>query len=106
MSLSILDINKAIEIPCFKYPEKLNGNTFWFTKNKPYKVHRPEKDGPAIEWANGDTSYYLIGKIHRLGGHALVRMNGNNLYHIFGSDPLTEEQYLKTLKKLKGVLND
>jgi len=46
------------------------------------KQHR--EDGPAIEWANGDKSWYLNGKIHREDGPAIERANGNKIWYLNG----------------------
>lgn len=39
---------------------------------------------PAIEWLNGDKSYYKYGKLHNDKGPALVRVNGDDSYYLEG----------------------
>lgn len=48
------------------------GNKFW--KNEQGYLHR--EDGPAIEWSNGDISFYLNGELHCIGGPAVRYTNG------------------------------
>jgi hypothetical protein len=44
------------------------------------QLHR--EDEPAIEWANGDKSYYLNGKRHRENGPAVEIKDGFKFYYI------------------------
>jgi len=46
------------------------------------KYHR--EDGPAIEWADGDRSWYLNGKLHREDGPALEMADGGRSWWING----------------------
>jgi hypothetical protein len=48
------------------------GTKKWF--NEEGKLHR--LDGPAVEWADGDMSWWINGKQHRLDGPAVVWING------------------------------
>jgi hypothetical protein len=43
------------------------------------KLHR--EDGPAIEWGNGDRSWYRNGKIHREDGPAIKRVDGYEVWY-------------------------
>ena len=47
------------------------------------KLHR--KDGPAVEWANGNKWWYLNGKRHREDGPALEGFYGHEEYWFKGS---------------------
>ena len=38
-------------------------------------------DGPAIEYANGDKSWYFEGKLHRLNGPAIEYANGDKSWY-------------------------
>ena len=53
---------------------------------------RHRKDGPAIEWANGDKSWYLNGKCHREDGPAIEYANGTKAWYLNGQF-LTEEEF-------------
>ena len=56
-----------------KKPAIINqcGDCFWF---KGLKLHR--KNGPAIEWANGNKEWRINGELHREDGPAVERKNG------------------------------
>jgi hypothetical protein len=56
------------------------GNKYWYLDDGKY--HR--KDGPAVEWANGDKEWYLNGKLHRENGPALEWSNGDKSWFING----------------------
>lgn len=47
-------------------------------KNEEGNLHR--LDGPAIEYSNGDKSYWENGKRHRLDGPAVIFINGYTAY--------------------------
>ena len=49
------------------------GNKIW--RNKPNRLHR--RNGPAVEYANGDKAWYIDGKRHRKTGPAVESINGN-----------------------------
>ena len=44
------------------------------------KLHR--KDGPAIEYPNGDKEWYLNGELHREDGPAIEYPNGGNVWYL------------------------
>ena len=56
-----------------------NGDKLW--RNKDGKLHR--EDGPAIERANGDRSWWVNGKKHRLDGPA-VESGGAKFWYVNG----------------------
>ena len=41
-------------------------------------------DGPAVEWANGDKSWWVDGKRHRLDGPAIERTDGSKEWWVDG----------------------
>jgi hypothetical protein len=55
--------------------EYKNGNTCWYQNDK---LHRD--DGPAIEYADGGTEWYQRGELHRDDGPAVVNTTGKHWY--------------------------
>jgi len=62
------------------------------------KWHR--EDGPAIEWADGNKSWYKHGKRHREGGPACDGANGYKGYYLEDIH-YSEEEYCYKIKQLK-----
>ena len=62
--------------------EGLNGTQYYSDEAKTV-LHR--EDGPAIEWANGDTEWYLNGERHRDDGPAVEWANGDRFWYIHGT---------------------
>jgi hypothetical protein len=60
------------------------------------KLHRVE--GPAVEYANGDMSWWLNGCRHRIGGPA-IEWDGNKRWFLHGVE-YTEDAYYHQLKTL------
>jgi hypothetical protein len=60
----------------------------WYNENN--KLHR--EDGPAVEWPNGDKSWYINDKRHREDGPAVERSNGAKSWYLNGKY-LTEEEF-------------
>ena len=48
------------------------------------KGQRHREDGPAVEWNNGDKSWYLNGQIHRINGPAIEYSNGDKFWYLDG----------------------
>jgi len=42
------------------------------------------EDGPAVEWANGDKSWWLNGKLHRECGPAVIFVDGEKQWLLNG----------------------
>lgn len=59
------------------------------------QLHR--LDGPAIEWANGDKSWWVEDKIHRLGGPAVEWADGYKQWFVDGKE-LTEKEFNAYIK--------
>lgn len=57
-------------------------------------LHR--EDGPAIEYNNGDKSYYINGKLHREDGPAIIRDNHAEIWHHGEKISETDEYYVST----------
>jgi hypothetical protein len=56
------------------------GNKFW--KNSEGQIHRT--DGPAVEFKNGHTEWYVNGERHRLNGPAIVWPDGDTSWYVNG----------------------
>jgi len=56
------------------------GNKFW--RNNAGECHR--EDGPAIEYENGDKSWWFWNKLHREDGPAFEYNNGSKVWMING----------------------
>jgi hypothetical protein len=57
-----------------------NDRTEW--KNEKGQLHR--EDGPAIEYTNGNKSWYLNGQLHREDGPAIECTNGDKVWYLNG----------------------
>jgi hypothetical protein len=73
-----LPMNKKDEWP--KCEIDKYGNKYW--KNEEGQYHR--ENGPAIEWNNGDKSWYINGELHRENGPALENAGGSKSYWLNG----------------------
>ena len=71
--------------------------------NEQGQYHR--EDGPAIEWANGDKSWFLNGNRHREDGPAIEYANGDKSWYLDGKQ-ITEQEFnnLMLKKRLKRIL--
>ena len=58
------------------------GYKYYYTDRKMKIRHR--EDGPAIEYANGDKSWYINGKLHREDGPAIEYTTGYKTWYING----------------------
>ena len=75
--------------------EWANGDKSWYLNGK---LHR--EDGPAIEYADGDKHWFLNGEYHRIDGSAIEYADGEKHWFLFGKK-YSEEEYWKKLKELK-----
>jgi len=77
----------------------------YYHKDKEMEIPHRE-DGPAIEWSNGNKSWYLNGKLHREDGAAIEYADGKKAWYLNGNN-LTEEKFKDRKLKLfaMGVLN-
>jgi hypothetical protein len=57
--------------------EYTNGNKYWFINGKSHRL-----DGPAVEYANGSKEWWVNGKLHRLDGPAVEYANGSKEWWI------------------------
>ena len=64
------------------------------------KLHRVE--GPAVEYANGDMSWWLNGCRHRIGGPA-IEWDGNKRWFLHGVE-YTKQEYYHQLRTLEHTV--
>jgi len=78
-----------------------NGAKVWKLPNG--NLHR--EDGPAVEYSNGDKSWYINGKWHRENGPAIEYYNGGKEWWI-NDIQYTEQEYKIEMRsrKLKLLL--
>ena len=78
-------------------PDMDGGNTVYYADKTKKQFHRV--DGPAVEYPNGDSEWWLNGKRHREDGPAVVWKTLHQ-YYIHGKH-LTFDEFNEHLKKLK-----
>lgn len=72
-----------------------NGIVAYF--NERYQCHRLEEEGAAMTWPDGYEHYYFHGKLHRVGGPAIVRPNGEHEFFLMGK-AVSEAEHRKAKK--------
>ena len=65
--------------------EDSNGDKTWRLEGKLHRI-----DGPAIEYADGSKSYWIQGELHRTDGPAIERADGSKQYFIEGKRHRTD----------------
>lgn len=73
-----------------------NGTVAYF--NERYQCHRPEEEGAAMTWIDGYEHYYFHGKLHRIGGPAIVRTNGREHEYFLMGKPMSAAEHRKATK--------
>lgn len=58
------------------------GTKYYYADREMTKRNR--EDGPAVEWSNGDKSWYLNGKLHREDGPATEYADGDKEWYLNG----------------------
>ena len=61
------------------------------------ELHRT--DGPAVEYADGDKSWYQNGQLHRIDGPAVEWADGIKEWYINGEE-LTEDEFNQRVKNV------
>ena len=79
--------------------EYSNGDKTWYIN---CKLHR--EDGPAIEYANGDKVWYINGKLHREDGPVVEYPDGHKIWYI-NDKQLTESEF-NNRNKVELTLED
>ncbi|MFO0190305.1 MAG: hypothetical protein ACK54F_03545 [Planctomycetia bacterium] len=59
--------------------EWVDGNKSWYVNGQ---LHRP--DGPAVEWDDGDKEWWVNGKLHRTDGPAYEWADGSKAWYVNG----------------------
>ena len=59
-----------------------SGTTRWYKDAKMSILHRV--GGPAVEWPNGDKSWWLNGNIHRTDGPSAEYADGSKVWYLNG----------------------
>ena len=72
--------------------EYADGSTEWYVDGK-----RHREDGPAVEFAGGFKCWYVDGKRHREDGPAVEYASGTKEWYVDGKN-LTQEQFLAHTK--------
>ena len=82
-------------INCYTSP---NGDTLYFDCENSWRLHR--LDGPAIEYANGDKSWYINDQHHREAGPAIDFANGYKEYWLNDKRIYcdSQEEFLRLIK--------
>jgi len=84
------ELNKRYTIDCA-------GSKIW--SNKEGQYHR--EDGPAIEWKNGSTFWYINDKVHREDGPAVEYKSDGRKHWYLNGIKYAEEDWKKELDKPK-----
>jgi len=102
--------NRIIYCKDESYNEKYDTNDSYYTIDnlyyyRGYLIHR--EDGPAVEWYNGDESWFLNGQLHREDGPAQEYYGTYKGWYLNG-EHYSEEEYLKiiNLKNKIRVLDE
>ena len=81
--------------------EYTNGDKTWFINGK---CHR--EDGPAIEYTNGDKTWYLNGKYHREDGPAIESADGYKEWWINDKQLTPEEEFNARMNPVELTLEE
>jgi hypothetical protein len=73
------------------------GTERWY--NEQNQLHR--EGGPAVEYTNGDKSWFFNGKHHREGGPAIEWADGTKKWFVNGNE-LTEAEFNAHTKSCNG----
>lgn len=75
-------------------PEIAFGTKRWIKSNG--QLHR--EDGPAIEYDNGNKSWYINGKLHREDGPAIELVNCSSIWYINGKN-MSESEWKRQINE-------
>jgi len=76
-----------------------DGNKLYY-KDKAMTILHHE-DGPAIEWAGGDKSWYINNKLHREGRPAIEWAGGDKAWYINGVFIFTVNRDGKLIERME-----
>ena len=72
--------------------EHADGDKSWYVNGKRHRL-----DGPAIEYASGYKEWWVEGKRHRLDGPAIEWADGNKVWYVEGKF-MTEKEFNEYIK--------
>ena len=72
--------------------EWADGSTEWYVNGQTHRV-----DGPAIEWSDGSKEWYVKGQRHRVDGPAYEWANGSKEWYVNGKE-YTKEEFERKFK--------
>jgi len=78
-----------------------NGDKSWWLNGE-----RHREDGPAIELNNGDKSWWLNGKLHREDAPAIEWNTGSKEWYLNGEEYTEEEFKKKTAKEIVLTMDE
>jgi len=78
--------------------EYVNGDQLWFINGK-----RHREDGPAVEYVNGHKEWWVDGKLHRLDGPAIEYVDGYKQWYINNVEYHTEKEYWLKIYEMKLI---
>lgn len=83
-------IIEKVYVRCNYAADYASVNTInWKNKNDQY--HR--KNGPAVEYSNGEQDWYRYGQFHREGGPAITFLNSSNDEYYINGNLVTKEDF-------------
>ena len=81
-----------------------DGDKFYY-KDKQMKI-RHREDGPAIEWNDGNKSWYINGNLHREDGPAVEWNDGSKSWYLNGEYLSEEEFNLQTAPEIVLTMDE
>jgi len=91
------DVSKELHRTDGPAAEYANGDSSWYVDDKRHRV-----DGPAIEYADGGKVWYVDGKRHRIDGPAYEHVDGMKLWYV-DSEHYVEIDFNKLIKEVKQL---
>jgi len=76
--------------------EYINGNKSWWLDGKLHRL-----DGPAVEYANGDKAWFVNGKQHRLDGPAFEHADGSKSWYVNGVYIMSVDRSGQLIKRMR-----
>ena len=78
-----------------------DGDKSWYLNGK-----RHREDGPAIEWNTGSKEWWLNGKLHREDGPAVEWAGGDKYWYLNGKEYTEEEFKKRTAKEIVLTMDE
>ncbi len=77
-----------------------NGDKWYYSDKEMNIFHR--EDGPAVEWMNGDKSWWINDERHRENGPAIEWADGRKWWYLNGFE-YSEEKFNKKMNRAKTI---